>query len=174
MRLWFFLQFLLWPSSILCFLPVFIKFNSFAEINLYLVCAVTIKYNSWLPQCVLLMSCKKFSLLSLLYSWLHSHCINEHLKTYQCQFLLICSGFQIALITTRKWICWWKVKIKKWWISENCISIAPFSEVNIGDSIVKGKEDRMRQSWILLPHSFHYWLCEFDGVNVLEPQIICI
>lgn len=115
----------------------FFKFNSFAEVNLYSTCVVTIKYNNWLLLYVLLMSHKKFFLLSFLHSWLHSHCINEHLNTNQCQFLLICSCFQITVITTRKCICWWKVKIKKWWISENCISIAPFSEVNIGDSKVE-------------------------------------
>lgn len=176
MKVWFFLQSLLWPSPALCFLPVFIKFNCFAEINLYLVCVVTIKYNNWVLLYALLRSHKKFSLLSLLHSWLHSHCINEHLKTYQCHFLLICSSFQIAVITTRKWICWWKVKITTWWISENCISIVPFSEVNVGDRMVKWKEHRMRQqSWIWQPDPFHYWLCEFDGVaNLLEPQIFCI
>lgn len=118
-------------------LACFFKFNSIAEINLYLPCVVTIKYNNWLLLYVLLMSHKKFSLLSFLHSWLHSHCINEHLKTNQCQFLLICSGFQITVITTRKCICWWNVKIKKWWISENYISIAPFSDVNTGDSKVE-------------------------------------
>lgn len=125
----FFLQSLLWLPLILRFLPAFFKFNSFAEINLYLECVLTIKYNKWLLLDVLLMSHKKFSLLSLLHSWLHSHCINEHLKTNQCHFLLICSSFQITVITTRKHICGWKVKIKKWWISKNCISIAPFSEI---------------------------------------------
>lgn len=152
MKTWFFLPSLLWPSPNFCFLSAFFKFNSIAEINLYLACVVTIKYNNWLLLYVLLMSRKKFSLPSFLHSWLHSHCKNEHLKTYQCQFLLICSSFQITVITTRKCICWWKVKIKKWWISENCISIAPFSEVNIGDSIVKGKEHRVRQqTWIGIP-----------------------
>lgn len=144
MKTWFFLPSLLWPPPILCVLPAFFKFNSIAKINLYFACVVTIKYNNWLLLYVLLMSHEKFSLLSFLHSWLHSHCINEHLKTNQRQFLLICSGFQITVITTRKCICWWKVKIKKGWISENCISIAPFSEVNIGDNIVKWKEHRVR------------------------------
>jgi len=120
-KLNYFGSFLLWPPSVFCFFTVVFKFNSLTEINLYLPCVVTIKWNNWLLLYVPLMRRKKFSLLSLRHSWLNSHCINEHLKTNQCQSVLICSSLQIIVNTTGNVFAGEKWRLKKWWISENCI-----------------------------------------------------
>lgn len=163
--------FLLWPPLVFCFSTVVFKFNSLAKINLYFPCVVTIKCNNWLLLYVPLMRHKKFSLLSLCHSWLHSHCINEHLKTNQCQSVLICSSLQITVITTRNVFAGEKWRLKNDEFLRIVFLWQALGEVNIGDSLVKWQEHRVKHLiGVRIPHPSLLRLCELDGIlNITQP-----
>lgn len=164
--------FLPWLPSVFCFFAAVFKFNSFAEINLYLTCVVTIKCDNWLLLYVPLMRRKKFSLLSLPHSWLHSHRINEHLKTSQCQFGLIWSSLHIIVITTRNISAGEKWRLKNDEFPEIVLQFQPLRETNIGDTLVTWKEHRGNpRTGIWTPLLSTCSVCECDGVlNLSEPK----